>query len=30
MTRAFLSLPFESLEREELENKLEEIGRSVF
>ena len=28
--RAFLSLPFESLESEELENKLEEIGHSVF
>lgn len=26
---AFLSLPFESLEAEELENKLKEIGRSV-
>lgn len=28
--RAFLSLPFESLEGEEFENKLEEIGHSVF
>jgi len=28
--RAFLSLPFESLSSEELENKLEEIGHSVF
>ena len=28
--RAFLSLPFESLESEELENKLEEIGHSLF
>ena len=27
--RAFLSLPFESLEGEELESKLKEIGRSV-